>query len=236
MQGKFVTYYRVSTTKQGQSGLGLEAQKEAVQQYLNGGAWEVVGEFVEVETGKGSDALEKRPQLREALAVCKKQKARLLIAKLDRLARNVHFVSGLMESKVKFVAIDIPEANDLTIHIMAAFAEHEAKRISERTKAALAASKARGTKLGAAGPSNLKRNVEERVEASKAFAEKLRPVLAGFKEAGLTQEQQVAALNGLEVKTPRGSTWTRMALHRVIQRLTEIDKQIALLSDGTATG
>jgi DNA invertase Pin-like site-specific DNA recombinase len=119
---------------------------------------------------------------------------------------------------------------------MAAFAEHEAKRISERTKAALAASKARGTILGAAGPSNLKRNVEERVETSKAFAEKLRPVLAGFKEAGLTQEQQVAALNGLEIKTPRGSTWTRMALHRVIQRLKEIDNQIVLSSVGDATG
>jgi DNA invertase Pin-like site-specific DNA recombinase len=226
MQGKFVTYFRVSTAKQGQSGLGLDAQKEAVQQYLNGGRWEVIGEFIEVETGKGSDALEKRPQLREALAVCKKQKARLLIAKLDRLARNVHFVSGLMESKVSFVALDIPEANDLTIHIMAAFAQHEAQRISERTKAALAASKARGTKLGAAGPANLKRNVEERVEASKAFAEKLRPVLAGYKDAGLTQEQQVSALNELEIKTPRGSKWTRMALHRVIQRLKEVDEYV----------
>jgi DNA invertase Pin-like site-specific DNA recombinase len=226
MQGKFVTYFRVSTAKQGQSGLGLDAQKEAVQQYLNGGRWEVIGEFIEVETGKGSDALEKRPQLREALAVCKKQKARLLIAKLDRLARNVHFVSGLMESKVSFVALDIPEANDLTIHIMAAFAQHEAQRISERTKAALAASKARGTKLGAAGPANLKRNVEERVQASKAFAEKLRPVLAGYKDAGLTQEQQVSALNELEIKTPRGSKWTRMALHRVIQRLKEVDEYV----------
>ena len=223
MQSKFVTYFRVSTAKQGQSGLGLEAQKEAVQRYLNGGDWEVLGEFIEVETGKKSDALAKRPQLREALAICKKHKARLLIAKLDRLARNVHFVSGLMESKVSFVALDIPEANDLTIHIMAAFAQHEAQRISERTKAALAASKARGTKLGVAGPANLKRNVEKRVEASKTFAEKLRPVLAGYKDAGFTQEQQVAALNALEIKTPRGRKWTRMALHRVIQRLKEND-------------
>jgi DNA invertase Pin-like site-specific DNA recombinase len=230
MQGKFVTYYRVSTTRQGQSGLGLDAQKEAVKQYLNGGLWEVVGEFIEVETGKGADAIEKRPQLREALAICRKLKARLLIAKLDRLARNVHFVSGLMESKVKFVAIDIPEANDLTIHIMAAFAEHEAKRISERTKAALAASKARGTKLGVAGPTNLRRNVEQRVEASKAFAERLRHVLAGYKEAGLTQEQQVESLNQVGITTPRGSAWTRMALHRVIQRLKEIDSQVATSS------
>lgn len=219
MEGKFIAYYRVSTAKQGQSGLGLEAQQEAVRQYLNGGKWELLGEFVEVETGKGSDALDKRPQLKAALTQCKKQKARLLIAKLDRLARNVHFVSGLMESKVKFVAIDIPEANDLTIHVMAAFAEHEAKRISERTKAALAASKARGTKLGVAGPSNLKRNLEERTQAADAFAEKLRPVLDGFKASGLTQMQQVEKLNELGIATPRGGQWSRMQLHRVTQRL-----------------
>lgn len=219
MQGKFIAYYRVSTAKQGQSGLGLEAQQEAVRQYLNGGSWELVGEYIEVETGKGSDALDKRPQLKAALAQCKKAKAKLLIAKLDRLARNVHFVSGLMESKVKFVAIDIPEANDLTIHIMAAFAEHEAKRISERTKAALAASKARGTKLGSAGPANLKRNLDERKEQATAFAEKLRSILEGFKVAGLTQVQQVEKLNELGIATPRGGQWSRMQLQRVIQRL-----------------
>lgn len=127
--GRFIAYYRVSTQKQGASGLGLDAQKEAVGRFLNGGAWELVCEFVEVETGKGADALAKRPQLKAALAACRKEGATLIIAKLDRLARNVHFVSGLMESKVKFVACDMPEANELTIHIMAAFAEHEAKRI-----------------------------------------------------------------------------------------------------------
>lgn len=219
MQGKFIAYYRVSTSKQGQSGLGLEAQQEAVRQYLNGGNWELLEEYVEVETGKGADALDKRPQLKAALAHCKKAKAKLLIAKLDRLARNVHFVSGLMESKVKFVAIDIPEANDLTIHIMAAFAEHEAKRISERTKAALAAAKARGTKLGTSGPKNLKRNIEERQQQASSFAEKLRPVLDGFKVAGLTQVQQVEKLNELGITTSRGGQWSRMQLQRVLQRL-----------------
>lgn len=219
MLGKFVAYYRVSTTKQGASGLGLDVQREAVRTFLNGDQWELLGEFTEVETGKGADALDKRPQLRAALDLCKKTKAKLLIAKLDRLARNVHFVSGLMESKVKFVAIDLPEASDLTIHIMAAFAEHEAKRISERTKAALAAAKARGKRLGIAGPQNLKRNIEERIAASDAFAEKLRPVLDGFRSAGLTQEQQVDQLNALGVTTPRGGQWTRMALYRVQQRL-----------------
>lgn len=117
---KFIAYHRVSTQKQGASGLGLEAQKEAVSRFLNGGYWELVGEYVEVETGKGADALAKRPQLKAALAACRKEGATLVIAKLDRLARNVHFVSGLMESKVKFVACDMPEANELTIHIMAA--------------------------------------------------------------------------------------------------------------------
>lgn len=220
MEGKFIAYYRVSTTKQGHSGLGLDAQREAVRQYLNGGNWELLGEYTEVETGKGSDALDKRPQLKAALAQCKKDRAKLLIAKLDRLARNVHFVSGLMESKVKFVAIDIPEANNLTIHIMAAFAEHEAKRISERTKAALAAAKARGTKLGTAGLSNLKRNVEERQQQADAFAENLRPVLDGFKGAGLTQLKQVAKLNELGITTPRGGQWSLMQLQRVLARLS----------------
>lgn len=114
--GKFIAYYRVSTQKQGASGLGLDAQREAVSRFLNGGDWELVAEFQEVETGKGADALDKRPQLKAALAACRKEGATLIIAKLDRLARNVHFVSGLMESKVKFVACDMPEANELTIH------------------------------------------------------------------------------------------------------------------------
>ena len=219
MDGKFIAYYRVSTAKQGLSGLGLDAQKEAVAQYLNGGDWELIGEYTEVETGKGSDALDKRPELKAALAQCKKMKAKLLIAKLDRLARNVHFISGLMESKVKFIALDIPEANNLTIHVMAAFAEHEAKRISERTKAALAAVKARGKRLGVAGPTNLKRNIEERQQRADAFAEKLRPVLNGFTADGLTKEQQVARLNELGIATPRGRQWSRMQLHRVLKRL-----------------
>jgi DNA invertase Pin-like site-specific DNA recombinase len=217
--GKFVAYYRVSTAKQGASGLGLDAQREAVTRYLNGGSWELVGEFTETETGKGADALAKRPQLRAALELCRKQGARLLIAKLDRLARNVHFISGLMESKVKFVAADMPEATELTIHIMAAFAEHEAKRISERTKDALAAAKARGVVLGATGPQNLKRNIEARQEAADAFAESLSGVLGGFRAAGLSQRAMVAELNKLRVKTARGGEWSLAQLQRVLARL-----------------
>src|SRR6516162_2201556 len=143
-KGKFVAYYRVSTAKQGVSGLGLEAQRTAVLDYLNGGRWKLVGEFKEVESGKDSG----RPALAKALAACRVHNATLIIAKLDRLARNVAFISNLMEAGVEFVAVDFPQANRLTVHILAAVAEHEAAMISARTKAALAAARARGVKLG----------------------------------------------------------------------------------------
>jgi DNA invertase Pin-like site-specific DNA recombinase len=146
-QGRIVAYYRVSTDRQGRSGLGLEAQQEAVRTYLNGGNWKLVGEFVEIESGKRAD----RPKLSEALRICRLQRATLVIAKLDRLSRNAHFLLGLQEAGVDFVAADSPHANRLTVHILAAVAEDEAKRIAERTKAALAAAKARGTKLGGSG-------------------------------------------------------------------------------------
>jgi DNA invertase Pin-like site-specific DNA recombinase len=142
--GKFVVYYRVSTQKRGRSGLGLEAQREAVLNYLNGGNWSTAAEFTEVESGKRSD----RPEFAKALAACRLHRATLVIAKLDRLARKVHFVSNLMESGVEFVAADNPHANKLTIHILVAMAEHEAEMISDRTKKALAAAKKRGTVLG----------------------------------------------------------------------------------------
>src|SRR6516165_10069055 len=142
--GKFVAYFRVSTDRQGKSGLGLEAQRETVMNYLNGGRWTLVGEFTEVESGKRAD----RPELEKALAACKKQKAKLVIAKLDRLSRNLAFIATLMESGVEFVAVDNPHANKLTIHILAAVYQHEREMISERTKAALAAAKKRGQRLG----------------------------------------------------------------------------------------
>lgn len=160
--GKFIAYFRVSTDKQGKSGLGLDAQREAVMRYLNGGSWDMAGEFTEVETGKGSNALDKRPQLRAALEMCRKMKATLVIAKLDRLARNVHFVSGLIESGVEFVAADMPQANKVMIQMHSVMAEWERDQISKRTKEALAAAKARGVVLGKTGPANLKRNIEER--------------------------------------------------------------------------
>jgi DNA invertase Pin-like site-specific DNA recombinase len=141
--GKFVAYYRVSTARQGRSGLGLEAQQRAVLDHLNGGSWRIVSEHTEVESGKRAD---NRSKLAEALAACRVHGAKLIIAKLDRLSRNVAFISALMDSGVDFEAADFPQANRLTIHILAAVAEHEARMISERTKAALAAAKRRGVK------------------------------------------------------------------------------------------
>lgn len=217
--GKFIAYHRVSTQKQGASGLGLEAQKEAVSRFLNGGDRELVGEYVEVETGKGADALAKRPQLKSALTACRKEGATLIIAKLDRLARNVHFVSGLMESKVKFVACDMPEANELSIHIMAAVAEHEAKRISQRTKDALAVAKSRGVVLGRAGAANLRPNVEARQKVADDFADKLRPMFDGMKARGLSQREMVAELNGIGVPAPKGGDWRLSQVQRVLRRI-----------------
>jgi DNA invertase Pin-like site-specific DNA recombinase len=140
--GKFVAYFRVSTDRQGKSGLGLEAQRKSVLDFLDGGRWSLVAEFTEVESGKRSD----RPQLAKSLDVCRRQKAKLVIAKLDRLSRNLAFIATLMESGVEFVAVDNPHANKLTVHILAAVAQHEREMISERTKAALSAARARGTR------------------------------------------------------------------------------------------
>lgn len=229
--GTFVTYYRVSTQRQGTSGLGLEAQRESVRQYLNGGDWEVVGEFTETESGRKSD--QQRPQLAAALAECKRLGARLLVAKLDRLARNVHFVSGLMQAGVKFEAVDLPQANDLTLHIMAAFAEHEAKRISQRTRDAIAAKRARveagvdksgktawADAWGTAGRANLRPNIEQRQQGADAFAEKLKGCIEGMQTRGLSQRAMVAELNALGVKTPTGKAWSLTQLQRTITRIT----------------
>ena len=144
---RFITYFRVSTDRQGRSGLGLEAQQQAVRQFLSGRAATVIAEFIEVESGSKND----RPKLKEALEACQRSRATLLIAKLDRLARSVAFISALMEAKTNFLAVDMPHASRLVLHVMAAFAEHEREMIRERTKAALAAAKARGVRLGANG-------------------------------------------------------------------------------------
>lgn len=205
---------------QGSSGLGLEAQQEAIRGFLNGGSWELLEEFTEVESGKGSNALERRPVLREAIAYAKKHKAKLLIAKLDRLARNVRFITELMESKVPFVAADMPDANELTIHIMAAMAQHERKMISERTKAALKAAKQRGVKLG--NP-NLKNDNDKKRVVANEFAKRLKPTINAYLKAGLSQRMIVDELNRLATPTPRGGSWSLVQLQRVIKRISQME-------------
>jgi DNA invertase Pin-like site-specific DNA recombinase len=216
---EFIAYYRVSTLKQGQSGLGLEAQQAAVAAYLNGSPSSLVGAYTETETGKGANALETRPQLRAALEVCRKHKATLIIAKLDRLARNVHFVSGLLETGCDFVAADMPHANKVMIQMHAVMSEWERDQISARTKAALTAAKARGVVLGATGRANLQQNLEARRAAANAFAEKLSGVLQGFTVAGMTQRQMTAQLNTLGIRAARGGPWSLAQLQRVLTRI-----------------
>jgi DNA invertase Pin-like site-specific DNA recombinase len=219
--GKFVAYYRVSTQKQGASGLGLEAQKAAVAAYLNGGAWSLVGEFEEVETGGGANALSKRPQLAAALALCKKHKATLVIAKLDRLARNVHFVSGLLETGIEFVACDMPQANKVMIQMFAVMSEWEREAIGARTKAAWHAKAARCAAEGKPAPNNLAANIEQRQGAADAFAEKLRPIFAGMLVEKLSQRGMVERLNSGGMPTAAGEVgkWKLSQVQRVLARL-----------------
>lgn len=208
--GLFVGYFRVSTERQGLSGLGLEAQRKAVSDYLNDGKWEMIGEFVEVESGKRSD----RPEIAKALALCRQRKATLIVAKLDRLARNVHFISGLMDSKVDFVAADMPHANQLTINILASVAQEERVWISKRTKAALAAAKARGVKLGNA------KLARDNAAAARQHAEGLRPVLTEIRKQGLRSVRGIAEeLNRRGVPTPRGSIWHANTVNLLLHRL-----------------
>jgi DNA invertase Pin-like site-specific DNA recombinase len=214
--GKFVAYYRVSTDQQGASGLGLEAQRKAVKTYLDGGPWKLVDEFTEVESGKRAD----RPELAKALTACRKHKAKLIIAKLDRLSRNLAFIATLMDSGVEFIAVDNPHANKLTIHILAAVAQHEREAISERTKAALAAAKARGKKLG--GPrlaAARKASLKARSAAADAFAANVRPIIKEIQNSGVSSLRGVAkALNARGVRTARGSEWTGVQVNHVLER------------------
>jgi len=214
--GRFIAYYRVSTQQQGRSGLGLDAQRQAVSAYLNGGAWQLAAEFTEVETGKGSNALDKRPQLLQALDQCRKQKATLLIAKLDRLARNVHFITGLIESGTDFVAADMPNANKVMLQMHAVMSEWERDQISARTKAALAQAKARGVVLGAAGRRSLEAHRVARTRESEAFAARLRGICEGFALRGLSQRQMTLELNQLRIGAPRGGKWSLRQLQRII--------------------
>ncbi len=215
-RGKFVAYFRVSTDKQGRSGLGLEAQKAAVEQRLNGGPWQLVGEFTEIESGRRA----KRPQLEAALKACKKQKAKLVVAKLDRLARNTRFLLTLIESGVEVLFADLPEVTGamgkFILTQMAAVAELEAGLIGERTKAALAAAKQRGVRLGVHGAETLA--PKYRAEA-KARAEQYAPIIRELQRDGYSMRGMAGELEKRKVPTPRGGAWHPQLVKRVVQRL-----------------
>jgi DNA invertase Pin-like site-specific DNA recombinase len=216
-EGRFIAYYRVSTEKQGRSGLGLEAQRKAVEAYLDGGSWKLVAEFTEIESGKRSE----RPKLAEAIKTAKEHKATLVIAKLDRLSRNVAFIANLMEAGADFVAVDMPHANKLTIHILSAVAEHEREMISQRTRAALAAAKSRGVQLG--NRSNIKvaqaRSRAARMAQADQFASNILPVILQIRGAGVQTLKGIAdALNARGLRTPRGGEWQAIQVKRIVER------------------
>lgn len=220
-EGTFVAYYRVSTARQGRSGLGLEAQKKAVADFLNGGSWQLLAEFVEVESGKSED----RPELEQALATCDLSGATLVVAKLDRLSRNLAFLAKLQESGARFVAADMPEANELTIHIMAAVAQAERKAISARTKEALAAAKARGVKLGGnrGNPEDLRKgpakSAEVRSKQARARASKVRRQIEAIANAEAASLRQIATtLNERGITAPRGGKWHAAQVRIVLER------------------
>jgi DNA invertase Pin-like site-specific DNA recombinase len=211
---KYISYYRVSTQQQGRSGLGLEAQQQAVTQYLKNIDHEIVGEFIEVQSGR---KVKKLTQLHLALKLCKEAGATLIIAKLDRLARNLHFISGLMENKIDFIVADNPKANKFTLHMLAAFAEYERELISQRTKEALAAAKARGVILG-----SYAKNVQSKANKEKALehALKLRSVINDINACGYYSVVAVRdELNRRNIPSTRGGKWHVPTVHRLLKRL-----------------
>jgi DNA invertase Pin-like site-specific DNA recombinase len=197
----FVAYYRVSTDQQGSSGLGMDAQRFAVSRHV--GDSKLLAEYVEVESGKRHD---NRPQLLSALADCRKRRATLVIAKLDRLARNVHFITGLMESKVDFICCDNPHANKTMLQMLAVFAEHERDQISQRTKAALAEAKRRGTKLGNPRIADAQKKAQQTHHARRPASEVL-ALIVNWRQQGWVLRRIADELNRLGIRPSRGKQW-----------------------------
>jgi DNA invertase Pin-like site-specific DNA recombinase len=214
---RYIAYYRVSTDKQGRSGLGLDAQRQTVAEFVKGRG-DIAAEFVEIESTRN-----KRPELAKALEACRREKAALLIARLDRLARNVAFISNLMESKVDFVAADMPDANRLTIHIIAAVAEYEREMISSRTKDALKAAKERGVKLG---------NPDLRAAAVKAaaaiqerkrlFHASVAPLITEMHRKGWTLYGIAKELNQRKIPTARGGWWHPATVSNILKEAATV--------------
>ncbi len=227
--GAFVAYFRVSTARQGRSGNGLEAQRNAVLDYLNGGRWELRAEYTEVESGGNNT----RPELRKALAACRMYGARLVVSKLDRLSRDLRFLINLQAQGVKFVVADMPEANELTVHIFAAVAQHERRLVAERTKAALAVVREKRRKAGKAPlgghPERISRAAARRGAAESAkvraanaaeHADAFGLTIAELRASGVTSFRAIArALNDRCIGAPRGGRWSAAQVGRLLARL-----------------
>jgi DNA invertase Pin-like site-specific DNA recombinase len=219
---KLVAYVRVSTDQQGKSGLGIEAQREAITRFAEAEGLEIIAELVEVETGKGSDALERRPLLREALAVARKHKAAVCVAKLDRLSRDVAFIANLMVQRVPFIVTELgADVDPFMLHIYAALAQKERALISERTRVALAAKKAQGVRLG--NPTNLAEASAKGAAANRKmaedFARNVMPIVEKLRDAGTTSLLGIArALNERGVRTPQGGRWHASSVKNLLAR------------------
>jgi DNA invertase Pin-like site-specific DNA recombinase len=221
MVNKAFFYIRVSTTQQGRSGLGIEAQRQTLQHFAQAEGIEVLGEYVEVETGKGTDALERRPQLKSALAAARKHRCRVAVAKLDRLSRDVHFISGLMAHKVPFWVAELgPDVDPFVLHLFAALAEKERALISTRTRQALAAAKARGVSLGSPKLPMARKSAVASIKAeANRHAANVLPIIREAQKAGATTLRQIAeALNARGVATARGGQWHAMSVSNILER------------------
>jgi DNA invertase Pin-like site-specific DNA recombinase len=210
-----IAYTRVSTAQQGKSGLGLEAQQAALARFAEAEGYNLIETFQEVETGKGSDALDRRPQLAAALKAARQHKAPIIVAKLDRLSRDVHFISGLMTHRTPFIVAELgADADPFMLHLYAALAEKERRLISERTRAALSAKKAQGVKLGGLNAKGIQNQTE-----AKERAEALRPIFTEL--AGKSARAIAAELNERKVPTPNGGPWHAATVIRVQRRLSD---------------
>ena len=224
MLQRAVAYYRVSTRRQGRSGLGIDAQRNVVERFAEAEDLELIGAFVEIETGKGSDALDRRPRLAEALSLAKRERCPVIVAKLDRLSRDVAFISGLMAQRVPFIVAELgADADPFMLHLYAALAEKERRLISERTRAALAQRKAKGARLG--NPSNpaeaASRGRAVSIAEADRFAATLLPVIEGLRRAGITSYRGIAeALNNRGIRTARGGKWQVSNVRNLISRAT----------------
>ena len=216
-----VSYVRVSTSGQGRSGLGIEAQRRSLAQFANAEGFDVVQEFVEVETGKGADALDRRPQLKAALAAARRLKCQVAVAKLDRLSRDVHFISGLMAHKVPFLVAELgSDVDPFVLHLFAALAEKERALISTRTRQALSAAKARGVTLGNPRLHVARKNVLQTVKPeADRFAANVLPIIREAQKAGARTLREIAdALNARGIATARGGQWHAQSVANVLAR------------------